>query len=330
MDSIYTITDFDPSTAGPKAWADYARLFAIDAASSSDLHNLQLTTREKFTRRHTRCKLICDGATPVLAIQCHAKNPPVIDFQGKVPAAASRVLFPHITAAIAQLMQDSPTTFFLTTTKDPGLQQILKNLHGVVINQIQYFQLHKDAANQSNTDRWLNNEAITTGEVTLAMHDYVPQHLYAPVAALMTELMNDIIRDDNQQQFAETAAGLQQKMTLFRETGVSMSLFLLSDRQGQLAGLSFVLVQPDSVIAKQELTGILRPYRGRQLAYYLKALAIREAFRHYPSIEVLETNCYSANQPIIHINLAMGYTLRESALQFRVPIPDQGHSSFSA
>ena len=56
------------------------------------------------------------------------------------------------------------------------------------------------------------------------MHDYVPEHLYAPVAALMTELMNDIIREDNKQQFAETAAGLQQKMTLFRETGVSMPL----------------------------------------------------------------------------------------------------------
>jgi hypothetical protein len=124
------------------------------------------------------------------------------------------------------------------------------------------------------------------------MHDYVAEHLYAPVAALMTELMNDIIREDNQQQFAETAAGL-----------------------------SFVLIHPDSVIAKQELTGITQKYRGRQLAFYLKALAIRETFRHYPRIEILETNCYSANLPIIHINQAMGYTLRESALQFRVAHP---------
>ena len=324
MDSIYTITDFDPFTAGPKAWAGYVRLFAIDAANPSDLNKLQLTTREKFTRRHTRCKLICDGSTPVLSIQYQPAVPPVIDFAPhlplppRVPATAPHITAPHITAAIAQLMQDSDAPFFLTTTKDPGLQQILKNLHGVIINEIQYFQLHKDAANQANIDRWINNEAITTGEVTLAMHDYVPEHLYTPVAALMTELMNDIVRADYQQKFAETAAGLQQKMTLFKETGVSMPLFLLSDRQGQLAGLSFVLVSPGSAIAKQELTGIIRPYRGRQLACYLKALAVREIFRRYPRIETLETNCYSANQPIIHINQSIGYTLSGSALQFRV------------
>ena len=327
MDSIYTITDFDPFTAGPKAWAGYARLFAIDAANSSDLNKLQLTTREKFTRRHTRCKLICRGSTPVLSIQYQPATPPVIDFAPHLPAP-SRVLSPHITAAIAQLMQDSDATYFLTTTKDPALQQILKNLHGVIINEIQYFQLHKDAATQSNIDRWLNNQevassALTSGTLadsplTLSMHDFVPEHLYAPVAALMTELMNDIIRSDNQQQFAETAAGLQQKMTLFKKTGVSMPLFLLSDRQGQLAGLSFVLVSPGSAIAKQELTGIIRPYRGRQLACYLKALAVREIFRRYPRIETLETNCYSANQPIIHINQSMGYTLSGSALQFRI------------
>ena len=340
MDSIYTITDFDPFTAGQQAWAGYALLLAINANSSSDLQNFQLTTRENFKRKHTRCRLIYDSATPVLAIQCHAKNPPVIDFAGKIPAddisanpgtelpllasaARSRVLFPHITAAIAQLMreQDSAATSFLTTTKDPALQQILKNLHGVIINEIQYFKLHKGAANQSNIDRWINNKAITTGEFTVAMHDYVPEHLYAPVAALMTELMNGIIRDDNQQQFAETAAGLQQKMTLFKDTGISMPLFLLSDRHGQLAGLSFVLVHPDSAIAKQELTGITQKYRGRQLAFFLKALAIRETFRRYPRIEILETNCYSANLPIIHINQTMGYTLIESALQFRVAHP---------
>jgi hypothetical protein len=51
------------------------------------------------------------------------------------------------------------------------------------------------------------------------------------------------------------------------------------------------------------------------------ALAIRETFRRCPRIEILETNCYSANLPIIHINQTMGYTLRESALQFRVAHP---------
>jgi hypothetical protein len=332
---IYTTADFDPLTAGATTWTAYARLCAGNAANPPDLHTFQRVTIENFARKHTRCRLLNHGAAPVLAIRYQPAEIPVIDFVGKTQDIEP--LIPHISSAIAEfLQQQTPTaTFFLTTTKDPGIQQLLTILQGTVTNEIQYFQLDKDLANLQKTDRWLDNDEITgapatgiptTGipaapTLTVTLHNYVPPHLYEPVAVLMTELMNDIIRDDNQQKFAETAAGLAQKMNFFRETGVSMPLLLLSDLHDQLVGMSFVLVSPGSIIARQELTGVIRKYRDKKLAYYLKARAIHETFHRYPQIEIMETNCYSANRPIIHINEALGYMLKESALQFRVPYP---------
>lgn len=235
----------------------------------------------------------------------------VITVDGRIGEASEEV-----TRTIADLISKAGATSFLITTGDPALQEVIKRWGGTVINTICYFHLRRDG-----TDHHLvmaEHKDIATGELTMASYESVPEALYEPVAALMTECMNDILREDSRERFAETAEGLERKMTRFKETGVQMPLFLLFDRQQEVVGLSFVLIKPHSAGAKQELTGIRRAYRGRKLAYFLKALAVRETFSRYPHVAFMETNCYSVNKPIIHINKVMGYTPTDSSLQFLV------------
>jgi hypothetical protein len=57
-----------------------------------------------------------------------------------------------------------------------------------------------------------------------------------------------------------------------------------------------------------------------KLATYLKTRITEEVFRRYLHVDRLETNCYDVNLPIIRINLALGYTLKESRSRLLVTL----------
>ncbi len=100
--------------------------------------------------------------------------------------------------------------------------------------------------------------------LSIEIHEYVPGHLYVSFSALMTELMNDIIRNDSREVFEETAEGIKNKIQQFIDAEIKMLLYLLFDQSKVMIGLSFVLVYPNSNIAKQELTGVKKQYRGKK------------------------------------------------------------------
>lgn len=206
-------------------------------------------------------------------------------------------------------MEDFP--FFLTTIKDPALQKGIEERGGKVINKIDYFQLARSAMPEATP------LAFPEG-YRLEVHEYVPEPLCAPLAALMTELMGDIVRETPLERFAESPEGLARKVEQFRTTGTIMLLFIVREPLGNLVGCTFVLISRDSTTAKQELTGIVRAHRGRGLARSLKTLAIQETFRRFPHVHALETNCYRANEPIIRLNRSLGFTYRDTALQYKV------------
>ncbi|MDR3711363.1 MAG: hypothetical protein P4L51_01005 [Puia sp.] len=323
------------------------------------LTNFRAAVREQFKRKSIRGKLIYKEGTPVLGIQCFSKTSAdgaltaVIVFEGVVDEISGELRneINSVIAEFLQLVDPGPDRSFLCTSKDRVIWQLLESYRGALINTICYFRLlrrtiagdpessptgdpesgrtgnsagetnRRLAVNAPPLAQWLANKDIESGELTVAFHEYVPERLYDSFAALMTELMNDIIREDSQEQFSETAAGVARKMELFKKTHTRMLLFLLLDCSGQLIGLSFVLVDPHSAVAKQEMTGVRREYRGRKLAYYLKALAIRETLQRFPHVQAMETNCYSINEPIIHVNRALGYEPTDTARQYRVYRP---------
>jgi mycothiol synthase len=263
-----------------------------------------------------------EGATPLdiklsLKRSAEGKEVSVLAFEGEVGDLSAGAV-QKIAARVMDQMKDRRA--FLTSTKDPAIWRLLEQFQGEVVNRIDYFQLRRDGYDPQQMERWLVNEEIAEGRMSVDFYEYVPEQLYEPVAALMTQLMNDIPREDREIRFEETAAGLATKIARFRREGVRMPCWLLSDRWGLLSGLTFVLLDPASAIAKQELTGVVKATRGRKLAYFLKALAIRETFGRYPQIGTLETNCYSINEPILHINHAMGYRPVGVARQYRVQV----------
>jgi RimJ/RimL family protein N-acetyltransferase len=165
---------------------------------------------------------------------------------------------------------------------------------------------------------WRVNSYLQSDGLTLTIYEYVPEHLYDQFAVLMTELMNGIIREDSQEHFSQTGEDIKQRMEFYKKSRVEMLTLLLFDSGHELIGISFMLLYPNSVVAKQYMTGIKNQYRGKKLAGYLKAMITEEAFRRFSNIEKIETDCNLANKPMIYINQHTGYTLKKNSFQFKV------------
>ena len=59
--------------------------------------------------------------------------------------------------------------------------------------------------------------------------------------------------------------------------------------------------------ANQFMTGLLAPYRGKGLAKWLKAYLYDYLFKTYDSLEIIKTDCYSDNLPILGLNERFGF-----------------------
>jgi hypothetical protein len=318
---MFTVTNFDPFEANDHTWEDYFNFNKNIAGAYLKIDEFKVWLKEK----NKKFKLIYQDNVLVMAIAYFFKKGlsgseilfiAIESIQNEPSASLSKT----IANAICQLTANNPAKSFRLTTGDPLIQEIIAGFKGKIVNTINYYQLNRSQLNEAILREWQINPYMESGALTLAIHGYVPENLHSRYAALMTELMNAIVRDDNDEYFEETAEGVKQKMEVFKKSGVKMLTLMLSDMQERLIGISIMLVYPNSVVANQEMTGIIAQYRGKKLAHYLKAMITEEAFRRFPEIATIETNCYSANKPMIHINQLTGYAMKETSFQFSVDI----------
>jgi len=318
---MFTVTNFDPFEANDHTWEDYFNFNKNIAGAYLKIDEFKVWVKEK----NKRFKLIYQDNMLVMAIAYFFKKGlseseiPFIAIES-IQNEPSASLSKTIANAICQLTANNPSKSFRITTGDPLIRDVIAGFKGKIVNTINYYELSRSQLNEAILRDWQINPYMESGALTLAIHEHVPENLYSRYAELMTGLMNDIIRDDNQEYFEETAEGVKQKMALFKKNGVKMLTLMLSDVQERLIGISILLVYPNSVVANQEMTGIIAQYRGKKLAHYLKAMMTEETFRRFPEIEKIETNCYSANKPMIHINQLTRYTMKETSFQFSVDI----------
>jgi RimJ/RimL family protein N-acetyltransferase len=86
----------------------------------------------------------------------------------------------------------------------------------------------------------------------------------------------------------------------YRAEGVILAL-----DDGQSVGLTQVSIHPKDHFAFNEMTGVIREYRGRHIAQALKLLAI--GYAQAQQMPVLRTFNDSANMPILAMNRKLGY-----------------------
>jgi len=317
------IVDFDPFDADDKAWEDYFSFYNTIAKTSLSPREYKFWLKESLKGKQKRFKLLYRDNSLVLVMTSFTKKDnsgnEMLFIAIETILTAQCVDLSKTTAnTILQLMADGDFRSFRIATGNPLIIEMMGTFNGQIINKINFYQLSRNNINGELLKAWQKNKYIETGELKLTMHEYVPESLYSGYADLLTTLMNDIVRTETREYFEETVERVKQKMELFKKNDVKMLTLMLSNRDDLFVGMSIMLVYPGSTIANQEMTGIIAQYRNKKLAAWLKATITEEAFRRFPWIDTIETNCYEANKAIIHLNEAFGFTPEETSFQFEV------------
>ena len=205
----------------------------------------------------------------------------------------------------------------LSDSSEDKIDKFFDDIEAKKENQLNYYTLSIKGVDNSLLNDWLDNQHVKTNRYHTVFSEYVPDNIINEFTEVFTELMNDVIRDNSQERFQETPEGLRKKIESFKIRDIKLIACLLYDKS-KLIGLTFVLVRGGQVSANQEMTGIRRDYRGQRLGQFLKAQILVRMRETFPQVEYLKTNCYNSNNPIIGINLRMGYILEKKISQYRV------------
>ncbi len=320
---MLAIVDFDPFDADAKAWEDYFSYYNTIAKTSLSPREYKFWLKESLKGKQKKFKLLYKDDSLVLVMTSFTKkdtsgNEMLFIAMETILTEQCIDLSTTTANTILQLMDDYHFGSFRIATANPLIIDMIGSFNGQILNKINFYQLSRNNINRELLNTWQKNKYIETGKLKLTRYEYVPEGLYSEYAALLTTLMNDIVRTDNREYFEETVERVKQKMELFKKNDVKMLLLMLSDLNDILVGMSIMLVYPGSTIANQEMTGIIGKYRNKKLAAYLKAMMTEETFSRFPGVETIETNCYEANKAIIHLNETFGFVPKETSLQFEV------------
>jgi hypothetical protein len=180
-------------------------------------------------------------------------------------------LISEIKATLVNHLNENNLDRFIAETSEEKVGTLLEHLRGRKINQLNYYQLDIGNVNHTVIEKWLGNVSVEKGDsYRITYSEFISEDIIEEFTQVFTTLMNDIIRDEKQERFQETPEGLRKKMEMFRSKGIKLFACLIYHRN-KIIGISFSLIPETGGIASQEMTGILKGYRGKGLGkYYLR------------------------------------------------------------
>lgn len=192
----------------------------------------------------------------------------------------------------------------------PHTLSLIKKLDGKASNSGSWFKLDLRKVKKELIDKWRN--AVDPEKLGLTIHyfDFIPEEWIEETAMASNEIINDMVREDNSLQFHFDANALRKAQENFRKTGSQPLHILLTDQYKKIVGLSLIVIhtEPDK-IGDQRITGIVRQWRGKGLAKWMKAKMLEIVLKDHERIMELKTECFSTNEPMIRLNKALGYEL---------------------
>ncbi len=141
---------------------------------------------------------------------------------------------------------------------------------------------------------------------------------YLPGMADVFNALNDAPQDPGREARIYDAERIRERMDDPRESSGNRhySVAALHDATGELAGVTTVAVDPDTLPWGQQLiTAVTGPHRGHRLGLLVKAAMIEWLASAEPGVDRIATTNASTNQYMIAVNEALGYELLDPQLE---------------
>lgn len=113
--------------------------------------------------------------------------------------------------------------------------------------------------------------------------------------------------------------GYDQWYEMVSRSGGAHHLILLRDSRGGVAGMSeasWDARKPS--LARQQLTAVARPWRGRGLAKAMKAAMLRQVRENHPEVEAMSTGNAEMNATMRSINARVGFKMHRQFVEYQV------------
>ena len=112
--------------------------------------------------------------------------------------------------------------------------------------------------------------------------------------------------------------GYDQWYEMVGRTGGAHHLILLRDSRGGVAGMSeasWDARKPS--LARQQLTAVARPWRGRGLAKAMKAVMLRQVHESHPEVDAMSTGNAEMNAAMRSINARVGFRVHRRFVEYQ-------------
>ena len=273
----------------------------IQRISTQDL-SIHLLMKDERIIGYTRYWIINKGH-PAQSNSLHCYVPDEYFFEGVETLVAGSIL---------ERMTAHKHDKCVWRVMQPSMKNIAEKLNGRLSNSGLWFRLDPHSVKKELLEAWLNNPHVTSEDLKAEWMGFIPEHLLEEVAIVSNVMVNDMERQDRSIPFHVDAQYLRNAQQNTRGAGQKPLHLLLRNKNNELAAISLVLMQENSFMADQRITGVMPKWRGKGLAKWMKAKMLEKLLREYPHITTLKTECFSANIPMININKALGYELYRS------------------
>ena len=156
---------------------------------------------------------------------------------------------------------------------------------------------------------------------TLQWFEACPEDIVEDFCEVYTETMNQQPLGELETRPLITPESRRETEKLQEERGFNWHTIITREKNGKISGVTDVTYIPGmSHKIYQELTGVLKQYRGNGLGKWLKAEMLNFIQKQYPDVKYIQTGNADANAPMLSINTRMGFKAHKhnKAYKFKI------------
>lgn len=196
---------------------------------------------------------------------------------------------------------------FLTVWQDKN-ELLLRDLGGKFLNHLNLLQLKRSDVDLAAYRAWASEDLLTEHGLYAVRASSLPDDLMDDYAQLNQVLFEDMIRSGREIPQENSTAFFRNLYRKAADSGQKWHHILLIDKDQELAGFTLLVRLPDTPeTLHQRTTVVRRDLRRQSLARWLKASMVLDVLEKYNDWNLILTECYAENFPILQLNQSMGF-----------------------
>lgn len=171
---------------------------------------------------------------------------------------------------------------------------------------------------------WLDNGKQRNPDIQIIRFEGLPpEEDLEAYCQLVTDLDKEVPLEDLDESYTFTADEARKRHERNKKAGNIEIAFYAKDSDGALMGMTGMHYQNGvDTVSYVGLTGVLPKYQGRGLGKYLKASMTFDVRDNFPKITHSNTFNAQSNEPMLHINIKMGFKPHQECVFYKSPVED--------